>query len=222
MTIHDGIPTTIQASVILLHGIMIAVFVYAPIAIIVFRELDKLSRRNNEDLSMSSSASYAGITFITLAVVAILYILLMFFEELIFPSVTPVGGENGVTRLFWNIAIPDSTPDGMSGMGVAALHGIYYIRGLIETTAFMVMVLLLMYSVQLTFSAISNYSDGSQRSSMGVAIVKGILGLMIGAIMFEYYSYATSWMLNHPSHTLRSLATQWATEALTAAGGDGI
>jgi hypothetical protein len=200
-----------DAIIILVQGIIAALFVFMPIFLIMFRELDKF--RNNdikEHSSGQSTGSAVLLVLISLALAKVAYIMFVLILLVIAPQWAPITGAGGVTSVFWTIGAPASSGAGLSKSFLfSTLNSLKIIRHAIETLSFVTILVIMFFSIKLSLNFFNVYSDDSDKNGLIMTIVKVFAGVVAGWFILVYYDIATSSILNHPNGGVWDVGIMW-------------
>lgn len=196
---------TSDAVVILFHGIIASVFVFAPIFYILFREFKKFTSRNEEEIE-TSSFSFIIVAFIGLALVNILYIL---FGGILYIISNDWGDIEHIMNGFWNLTInPSSISDTFEQSWLeSTAQTIIVFRRFIELVSFATTIFIMLFGVKMSMSMIGKYNT-SRRSFIGT-VGKVLLGFVVSWYILLYYDLSTESILKHPKGGVWDVSTEW-------------
>jgi hypothetical protein len=217
-------PNNKELFVISIHAAMAMLFVFLPFWIMIKSELDDF--RSNRIAEHTSGRSIFGFFMSAIIIVSfanMVYLILISVLEVMFPNYNPIVGADGVTRLFWTLELinADETIANFEGelkensLKVFYHRTIEYLRMAYEMLSVVIVLTLLLLSVKLSWSMIGNYQDDSQKTSLISTILKIFISFTIAGIILNFYSEATSWIINYPNdNTIWSVAADWFIEAI--------
>lgn len=208
----------LDAFVIMSHGIAAALFTFAPIILIVSRELGKWSKQGvSEHAGGESLVTFLITQFIVLGLVSILYIVFVQILILLNPDWDPISGQDGIVALFWDIDIPnmdeDSTMD--RSAAIAFLYTIKILRSVFETISFISVFLILIFATKLAFTFLSALQNNSDGGKIIMSLIKISIGMYIGYYAVLYYDKSTKNIISHPSGKgVHQLSIDWITKGI--------
>lgn len=201
----------------LIMGVIAILAAVAPMIIILFYELRKFSQRGSDYDGGKSAFSFIFIGAIALTVSAILYEFINAVLDMALVKYAPMGGANGMSRAFWVAST------GTTKLGTYCVNAMVTIRMFVPMLLIFIAIMFMVLSIVATFSTINvlkgNGSDGGR--SLGGNIfgttIKVVAGIVVGGIIFGYYSSVASPILNAPDINIKEIINGWFQIAMQTA-----
>jgi len=200
--------------IMLIMGILAILVAVAPMIIILFYELKKFGQKGSDYDGGKSAFSFIFIGAIALTISSILYEFInAILDNIALVKYAPMAGENGMSRAFWVAS------SGTTKLGTYCVNAMSTIRMFVPTLLIFIAIMFMVLSIMATFSTINvlKGNGGSDGGNLAGAVVKIFAGIVVGGIIFGYYSSVASPILNAPDINIKEIINGWFQLGMEAA-----
>jgi len=210
-----------DAGILLTFGSLAIFFTFMPMLIILMRQFEKFgSNEAKEHVSGRSNIDYIISSTIILSISYLTFFFIVGIFNIVFPDWGQITGGGGIIQKFWTMKASglDGDLEYERRAIISMMQAIQIIGMFAKTMCFVLVAAIMILSVQISNSIVSNYSDDTQTNTiMGVA-TKTIVTLTISWFSVIFYNEATKSIFNHPNGGVYDVFKTYVLEALLEFG----